>query len=62
MVDARPAEINDPWLATPQRMVEEQPNSNRWQSARKGVRGEQAEADIMNNLSVTDSNFPPLRR
>ena len=53
MVEARPAEINDPWIATSNPMVEELPNPNQWKSAGKPARGEQTEAEIMNNVAVT---------
>ena len=62
MVEARPAEINDPWTATSNRIVEEVQNPNQWKPARKPARGEQSEAEIMNNLLVTDDNFPLLGR
>ena len=60
MVVARPAEGNDPWASN--RIVEEVQNPNQWKPARKPARGEQSEAEIMNNLLVTNDNFPHLGR
>ena len=62
MVEARPAEINDPWTATSNCIVEEVQNPNQWKPVRKPARGEQSEAEIMYNLLVTDENFPHLGR
>ena len=60
MVEARPAESNDPW--TSNRIVEEVQNPNQWKPARKPARGEQTEAEIMNNLAATEGSFPPFGR
>ena len=60
MAVARPAEGNEPWASNG--IVEEVQNPNQWKPARKPAKGEQSEAEVMNNLMVTDDNFPHLGR
>ena len=57
---ARPAAGNEPWASNG--IVEQVQNPNQWRPARKPAKGEQSEAEVMNNLMVTDDNFPQLGR